>query len=387
MSRYLPNDVFELEPAPKDPERKRRAWLLDLRGWLFLGMSLGGILTVALIVTADESYAGIDRMRAVSASVPQPEPPAITKIPFLGGLISAIHDVAPAFFAPSPDSVLQPPESSSRPASSPSSAPSPTGSVVPAAQLPVATTAPPASTARPSPTPSPSPSAPVSGPVATPTPAPAATPPPPAPTATPSPSATPSTQQGGPVATPTAVSTATPTPAPTATPSPSATPSTQQSGPVATPTPAPTATPPPPAPTATPTPSPVPTLAITTDRGATSIVNLADLVPGDSLTRTLTVQNAGSLAFRYTVSVTQTTSTLLWTDPTDGLQLTVRTGGGTVLYAGPLSGLGSLAGPTILAPGTTELLSYTVAFPGTASNSFQGLTQDLTLVFDAIQYP
>jgi hypothetical protein len=327
MSRYLPNDVFELESAPKDPERKRRAWLLDLRGWLFLGMSLGGILTVALIVTADESYAGIDRMRAVSASVQQPEPPAITKIPFLGGLISAIHDVAPAFFAPSPDSVLQPPESSSRPASSPSSAPSPTVSVVPAAQLPVATTAPPASTARPSPTPSPSPSS-------------------------------------------------------------SATPSTQQSGPVATPTPVPTATPPPPsAPTATPTPSPVPTLAITTDRGATSIVNLADLVPGDSLTRTLTVQNAGSLAFRYTVSVTQTASTQLWTDPTDGLQLTVRTAGGTVLYAGPLSGLGSLAGPTILAPGTTELMSYTVAFPGTASNSFQGLTQDLTLVFDAIQYP
>jgi hypothetical protein len=324
MSRYLPNDVFELEPAPRGPERKRRAWLLDLRGWLFLGMGLGGILTVALIVTADESYAGIDGMRAVSASVPQPEPPAITKIPFLGGLISAIHDVAPAFFAPSPDSVLQPPESSSRPASSPSAAPSPTVSVVPAAQLPAATTAPPASSARPSPTPSPSPSA---------------------------------------------------------------TPSTQQSGPVATPTPVPTATPPTPAPTATPTPSPVPTLAITTDRGATSIVNLADLVPGDSLTRAITVQNAGSLAFRYTVSVTQTASTLLWTDPTDGLQLTVRTAGGTVLYAGPLSGLGSLAGPAILAPGTTELLSYTVDFPGMASNSFQGLTQDLTLVFDAIEFP
>ena len=110
-------------------------------------------------------------------------------------------------------------------------------------------------------------------------------------------------------------------------------------------------------------------------------------MPGDSLARTITVQNTGSLAFRYTVSATQTASTLLWTDTLDGLQLTVRTAGGAVLYAGPLSGLGSLAGPTILAPGTTERLSYTVDFPATASNVFQGLTQDLTLVFDAIEFP
>jgi len=99
------------------------------------------------------------------------------------------------------------------------------------------------------------------------------------------------------------------------------------------------------------------------------------------------VQNGGSVAFRYAVSVTQTASTPLWSDPVDGLQLTVRTAGGAVLYAGPLSALGSLAGPTALAPGMTELLSYTVDFPPTASNAFQGLTQDLVLVFDAIELP
>jgi hypothetical protein len=128
-------------------------------------------------------------------------------------------------------------------------------------------------------------------------------------------------------------------------------------------------------------------LAISIDRGATAVFDLAHLVPGDSMARTITVQNTGSLAFRYTVSATQTASTLLWSDTVDGLQLTVRTAGGAVLYAGPLSGLGSLAGPTVLAPGTTELLSYTVDFPMTASNMFQGLTQDLVLVFDAIEFP
>ena len=105
------------------------------------------------------------------------------------------------------------------------------------------------------------------------------------------------------------------------------------------------------------------------------------------MTRAITVQNTGSVAFRYTVSATQTASTALWTDPVDGLQLTVRDAGGAVIYAGPLSGLGSLAGPTVLAPGTAELLSYTVDFPASASNTFQGLDQDLTLVFDAIEVP
>ena len=97
--------------------------------------------------------------------------------------------------------------------------------------------------------------------------------------------------------------------------------------------------------------------------------------------------NSGSLAFRYAISATQTASTALWTDTADGLQLTVSTSGGTVLYAGPLSGLSALAGPTVLAPGAGETLQYDFAFPASASNGFQGLVQDLTLVFDAVEYP
>jgi hypothetical protein len=134
-------------------------------------------------------------------------------------------------------------------------------------------------------------------------------------------------------------------------------------------------------------PTAAPALAISIDRGATAAFDLTRLIPGDSMTRAITVQNTGSVAFRYTVSATQTASTALWADTVDGLQLTVRDAGGTVLYAGPLSGLGSLAGPSVLAPGTTELLSYTVDFPASASNAFQGLVQDLTLVFDAIEFP
>jgi len=339
MSRYLPNEIFEFEPAPKDPERRRRAWGLDLRAWLFLGMGLAGILTVALVVTADSVYADIDAMRGVSASAVRPEDPPITKIPFLGGLLSKIHDIAPSFFGPSPDSVLQPPNASPSPASSPSSSPKPSVSGAPA-QLPSSPTPSPAgATAPPSSTP-PNPT----------------TPPTPGRTSAPAPTAPPtSAPTGSPAASPTA----SPTPAPSASPTPS-------------PSPMPTA---------------APALAISIDRGATAAFDLTRLVPGDSMTRAITVQNTGTVAFRYTVSATQTASTALWTDTVDGLQLTVRDAGGTVLYAGPLSGLGSLAGPTTLAPGTTELLSYTVGFPASASNAFQGLVQDLALVFDAIEFP
>lgn len=325
MSQRLPSEASDDQPAQMRVRPVRR---VDPRPWIFLCMGLAGILTVALIVTADESYAGIDGMRAIRAFVAEHDGTGtdVGRIPFLGGIAAAIHDVAPMFFAPVPaplGTAVQaetPAEPSSRPANSPSSTGQPTAPVVPAAQLPGATTARPAPTTAPSPTALPVPS-----------------------------------NSSAPVSAPTA-------------------------GPAVTP--APTA-----APTPTPSPTPAATLAITTDRGATAVVNLADLVPGDSVDRTITVQNGGSLVFRYTVSASQTASTLLWTDATAGLQLTVRTSGGTVLYAGPLSGLGFLAGPATVAPGASETLRYTFDFPGSASNAFQGLIQDLALVFDAVEYP
>lgn len=264
-------------------------------------MGLAGILTIALIVTADQSNAGVNAMRAVTAFAPASEqdPPATGQIPLLTGLLEGIRDL-PVFAAPT---------ATATPAPS-----------APLANAPGAVTAPP--------------------------------------TTTPS------------AAAPALI------PAPVVTPAPTVTP-----GPTPSPLPPPVA---PPAPTATPTPSP---LQVSTDRGALAIVALADLVPGDTIARTITVKNTGTLGFRYAVSATQTANTALWTDSTNGLQLTVADGGGLVLYSGPLAGLGFLAGPGTLAPGDTELLRYTFAFPASASDAFQRLVQDLTLVFTATQYP
>ncbi len=262
-------------------------------------MGLAGILTIALIVTADQSNAGVHAMRGVTAFAPASEqdPPATGQIPVLTGLLDGIRDL-PVFASPTPPAA---PSASAQPANAP-----------------VAVTAPQTTT--------PSAAAPVL------------------------------------------------TPAPTVTPAPTAPPS---------PTPSPI---PPAAATPSPTPTPAP-VQVSTDRGALAIVALADLVPGDTIARTITVKNTGALGFRYTVSATQTANTALWTDSTNGLQLTVADGGGLVLYSGPLSGLGFLAGPGTLAPGGTELLRYTFAFPASASDAFQRLIQDLTLVFTATQFP
>ena len=311
MAQDLPTEIVAVDPDATGREpRRHRAWLLDFRGWMLLGMGLAGILTVALVVTADPSFGGIDRLRAVRALVLEdPDShPDIRRIPFLGGIVSAINDVAPVFFGSVPAGlVAPPPEPSSSPAASPSISTRPSATRAPVGRPPVETTLPPPAS----------------------------------------------------------------TTAPTAAPS-RATPIVPASGPDGTPVPSAT-------------PSPV--FAISTDRGANAIVDLADLVPGDSIARTITVKNGGSLAFRYTVSATQTASTPLWTDTTDGLQLTVRTSGGGVLYSGPLSGLGSLAGPTVLAPGASETLRYAFDFPANASNAFQGLVQDLSLVFTAVEFP
>ena len=182
-------------------------------------------------------------------------------------------------------------------------------------------------------------------------------------------------------------------PRPSTTPAPSATPITPNTPNVPGPSVPPTASPAPtPAGTPVPTPPPGPTapadpVALVTDRGATALISLGGLVPGDRVTRTMAVWNTGTSAFRYTVSVTQTAATLLWTDPIDGLQLTLRTPAGVVLYSGSLAGLGVVAAPNVVPSGGSDALVYEFSLPASASNAFQGLLQDLTIVLTAVQYP
>ncbi|HUQ16402.1 MAG TPA: hypothetical protein VM070_01295 [Candidatus Saccharimonadales bacterium] len=89
------------------------------------------------------------------------------------------------------------------------------------------------------------------------------------------------------------------------------------------------------------------------------------------------------MGFTYTTAVAATASTALWTDTTNGLQVTVKRGT-TTLYSGTLSALSIAASPTIAAAGT-DTLSFTFSLPTAAGNTFQTLSQDFTITYTATQ--
>lgn len=160
-----------------------------------------------------------------------------------------------------------------------------------------------------------------------------------------------------------------PQPAPTALPSP----------PQFTPVPLP-----PPAPAPIPTATPIESLVLTLNPPG-PIVHGDNMRPGDSVVGTVTVGNAGTLPFVYSMSV-KGGSGPLWDDYVHGLQLCVlRLSDNAILYAGPLAAsTGPLGG---LAPGERKTLALQVSLPPAAGDVMQGASVTVDFVFTAIPVP
>jgi hypothetical protein len=126
------------------------------------------------------------------------------------------------------------------------------------------------------------------------------------------------------------------------------------------------------------------TLTLSNDKSAAaSLVNLSNMVPGDTANRTVTITNTGNVGFTYTAAISATANTLLWTDTTNGIQVTVHRGA-TVVYTGPLKNLALAASATVAASGT-DTLTFDFSLPTTAGNTFQTLSQDFTITYTATQ--
>ncbi|HZP95198.1 MAG TPA: TasA family protein [Candidatus Limnocylindria bacterium] len=126
------------------------------------------------------------------------------------------------------------------------------------------------------------------------------------------------------------------------------------------------------------------TLSMSNDKpNANDLINITNLVPGDTASRTVVVTNSGNAPFTYTAAVSATANTLLWSDTTNGLQVTVKRGA-TVLYTGALKNM-TLAASGTIAAGATDTLTYDFSFPSSAGNTFQSLTQDFTITYTATQ--
>ena len=134
-------------------------------------------------------------------------------------------------------------------------------------------------------------------------------------------------------------------------------------------------------------------------------INAADVAAGDTIQRSVDLINSGSIDLSgVTLTTTALPSSLLDTDATDGLQMVIDScsvpwtesgppytyvcGGVTspVLATGPVIGatqaLGNLAA---LTAGTTDHLRITLTLPGTAGNTFQGLTSTVLYEFTGTQ--
>ena len=132
------------------------------------------------------------------------------------------------------------------------------------------------------------------------------------------------------------------------------------------------------------------TLVISNDKpNAGDLVNITNLVPGDTAQRVVHVTNGGNTGFTYAGAVSATASTLLWTDTTYGLQATVYrcnncTTPANSVYSGALKNMAIPASGTVAAAGS-DYLTFVFSLPTTAGNTFQSLTQDFTVTYTATQ--
>jgi spore coat-associated protein N len=132
------------------------------------------------------------------------------------------------------------------------------------------------------------------------------------------------------------------------------------------------------------------TLVISNDKpNAGDLINITNLVPGDTAQRVVQLTNGGNTGFTYAGAVSSTATTLLWTDATYGLQASVYrcnncTTPANVVYSGALKNHVIPATGTVAAAGS-DYLTFVFSLPVGAGNTFQALTQDFTVTYTATQ--
>jgi len=107
------------------------------------------------------------------------------------------------------------------------------------------------------------------------------------------------------------------------------------------------------------------------------------MVPGDSVTRTVTVTNSGSATVRYALSTSCVNCGILWSG-TSGLRLTVVRGR-TSLYSGPANAVTNLDMAISLEPGQADAVSCTVQLPSDATSAYMNQTEQLGFTWTAEQ--
>ena len=134
-------------------------------------------------------------------------------------------------------------------------------------------------------------------------------------------------------------------------------------------------------------------------------VTTTGFLPGDSMTRAINLVNDGNSPLgSVTLASAATAPSVLTSDTANGLQLTVKkcsvawTQGGTaqaptyacsgtetVVGIGPVVNVMTINGAASLNSGGTDYLTFSIALPASADNTFQGKSASLSLTFTGIQ--
>ena len=136
-------------------------------------------------------------------------------------------------------------------------------------------------------------------------------------------------------------------------------------------------------------------------------VNASGIVPGDTMQRSFDLTNSGNQNLAsITMTTTATTSSLLDTDATNGLQMvidkcsvawtesgsspafTYTCGGTTSTVVASRAVIGSgiaMSNLTTTTAGNTDHLRLTLTFPSAAGNTFQGVTSTIQYSFTGTQ--
>lgn len=124
---------------------------------------------------------------------------------------------------------------------------------------------------------------------------------------------------------------------------------------------------------------------------ATALFTVSSMMPGDTSSQAIQVDNAGSGALRYAISTSVVTGPTLAAQ----LQLDIYAGAtctGTALYSGALgaAAVGSAtqsaqAGDRTLGGGTNETLCFKATLPFSTDNTFKNTSTGVTFTFDAEQ--
>ena len=104
---------------------------------------------------------------------------------------------------------------------------------------------------------------------------------------------------------------------------------------------------------------------------------------GESISRTVNIQNNGTRTFRYSLN-TSGGSGDLWSNSTNGLQMRIQKNGVDV-YTGTLQMSDRELGQ--LSRGGQDTLVITVSLPATAGNAYQLLSTTVSYNFTAVAVP